>query len=167
MAPEVTDWISASANVAAAVGTVGALWVGAVTLRRQVNDQHRQQASAVTVGAKIIRLPLHEPHFLCFIANGSTMPIYHVGLSANFDGKKEEGRTDVLEPGDRVEIKMGLSENRKVFGEFVDSAGNHWMRTEKGKLTQWPRNNWWQGRMILVNIWWVTHRPDWLKKRRK
>lgn len=161
---DATDWISAGANLAAAVGTVGALWVGAVTLRRQVNDQHRAQASAVTVGAKIVRPPLQEAHFRCFIANGSTMPIYRVGLMINFDGNKEDGHTDVLEPGDRIEITMRPSEKRKVLGEFMDSSGNVWLRNDKGKLIPWTQNNWWQGRKILVELWWMRHKPKLLRR---
>lgn len=71
---DVTDWIGAGANGAAAIGTVGALWVGAITLRRQVNDQHRAQAAAVTVTVQKVRNNNAVLEFA--VQNDSPLPIY-------------------------------------------------------------------------------------------
>lgn len=141
---EVTDWISAGANVAAAVGTVGALWVGAVTLRRQVNDQHRRQASAVTVGSR--RIQVRGATFECFISNGSQLPIYRVRLSAKFDKIATSERVDVIEPGDRFTITRRDAESRHVYADFTDSAGQDWSRNDDGLLVPYAR----RGRKVIL-----------------
>lgn len=140
MPAEVTDWISAGANVAAAIGTVGALWVGALTLRRQVNDQHRAQASAVTVGNR----PWKEWHpdvgelksgTMYFISNNSSLPIYYVLL---YTGSKETRRKEdraVLAPGEELSFRASSSDSL-AFAKFVDSAGVPWTRNGAGALTQ-------------------------------
>jgi hypothetical protein len=52
MSSPLTDWIGAIATAIGAVGTAGALWVGAITLRRPNDDQRRIQAENVTIGMK-------------------------------------------------------------------------------------------------------------------
>lgn len=138
---DVTDWISASANVAAAVGTVGALWVGALTLRQQVKDKHRAQASAVTVGRRpwkeldpdIGELKSGTEYF---ISNNSPLPIYYVLL---YKGSRETRRKEerpVLAPGEELSFKSSSSTDALAFAKFVDSAGFGWSRNGSGALTQ-------------------------------
>lgn len=105
MAAEVTDRISAGANVAAAIGTVGALWLGAITLRQQVKDQIRQQAPAVTVGSR--RASETGTAYECFISNGSELPICSVRLVAKFDENEADSEADVVEPGGRLAFPQG------------------------------------------------------------
>lgn len=141
---DVTDWISASADVAAAIGTVGALWVGAVTLRRQVNDQHRAQASAVTVGLRPARN--RGASYECFLTNGSSLPIYHVRLSAKFDKAATSEKADVIEAGGRLSIFLNEADNRHVYADFTDSAGQDWSRSDDGTLVAYKR----RGRKVLL-----------------
>jgi hypothetical protein len=169
--PNAAEWLSAWSTfwgaIAAgigAVGTVGALWVGALTLRRQVNDKHREQASAITVGAQLIQTPLFEDRYRCFISNGSHLPIYDVQLSANFDDARTSDRVDVLEPGKFLEYHVGIAEQREVLAQFADSSGNYWMRNSRGKLTPRPKNTRLHARRNRTSIWWITHKPKWLKR---
>jgi hypothetical protein len=140
VAAEVTDWISASANVAAAIGTVGALWVGAVTLRRQVNDQHRAQASAITVGNR----PWNEVNadtgeithgFVYFITNNSSLPIYNVLVYAGPVSARRTVIRPVLAPGEEASFNMNSSDFM-AFAKFNDSSGVAWKRDGAGRLIE-------------------------------
>lgn len=163
---DLADWISAGANVAAAIGTVGALWVGAVTLRRQVNDQHRAQASAITVGSEVEVRPLQESKLLFFITNNSPLPIYRVGLYGSMDEESDgTAKADVLPPTKTIGFYSPIREERKVLAEFSDSAGNRWMRNESGQLIEWPENNWWRRHKMKMRWWWRKKlNPNWLQK---
>lgn len=164
--PDVTDWISAGANVAAAIGTVGALWVGAVTLRQQVNDQHHAQASAITVGSEVELRPLQESKLLFFITNNSPLPIYGVGLYGSIDEEIDgTANADVLPPTKKIGFYAPVRDERKVLAEFSDSAGNRWMRNESGLLIAWPEDTWWRRQKMKMR-WWLrkTFNPNWLQK---
>lgn len=76
--PSITDWISAVGGAIGALGTAGALWLGAVTFRRQVQDQHRAQAAAITVS--ISPIPNVTGRSWVEIRNDSREPIYGVAL---------------------------------------------------------------------------------------
>ncbi|MEV7572637.1 hypothetical protein AB0P28_05980 [Pseudarthrobacter sp. NPDC089323] len=139
--PDVTDWISAWSDVAAAVGTVGALWVGAVTLRRQVNDQHRAQVRAVTVGSEVETRPLQESRPRFFITNSSNLPIYSVVLEVTIEeGKARRAMADVILPGKSLDLYGQGTAQRKVHGAFTDSAGHRFIRDDKGKITEYPKS---------------------------
>ncbi|MET3348997.1 UNVERIFIED_ORG: hypothetical protein ABID57_000666 [Arthrobacter sp. UYEF1] len=136
---EVTDWISASANVVAAVGTAGALWVGAVTLRRQVNDKHRQQAAAITVGNRIWKEQTDigelKRGVLYFIRNNSTLPIYNVLLYAGPVEARRKDIRQVLAPGEEASFKMASSDFM-AFAKFIDSSGVAWKRDGAGRIAE-------------------------------
>lgn len=172
--PNPAEWLSAWSTLWAAIfagigaiGTVGALWVGALTLRRQINDQHRQQASAVTVGIKLVKPPMYGARYVCFILNASNLPIYNVRLHSNFDGETATQRADVLEPGNSLDYDAGLAKDRKVLGEFVDSSGHEWMRNGRGRLLAWKRPSRLRAILNLRHVYWAKYRPDWLKRRDK
>lgn len=131
--PEVTDWISAGANVAAAVGTVGALWVGAVTLRRQVNDQHRAQAAAVTVSVQKVR---NDRELLEFrLQNDSHLPIYEVMLIASDHGKDvEQEFVAAMPPGTTTSFQLKDTSFMGCRATFYDSSRKRWVRDFTGQL---------------------------------
>lgn len=142
MASEVTDWISAGANVAAAIGTVGALWVGAVTLRRQVNDKRREQASAVTVGYRedkqLGRNGEQRRHF--FIRNASSLPIYDVTLYGAIPWPiprkpRPPVHREVLAPGEEESVYSN-NKDAQPHAMFKDSAGVTWERYVDGRLRE-------------------------------
>lgn len=144
MAAEVTDWISACANVAAAVGTVGALWVGAITLRRQVNDQHRRQASAVTVGHREDKQHMStgeiKKRIRYFVRNDSSLPIYDVLLYAAIPSHlarvpRKPAQRDVLPPGEEESFYAGSIESTP-YARFTDSSGVAWGRDATGRLVE-------------------------------
>lgn len=164
--PTVTDWISAVGQAVGAIGTAGALWLGAVTFRRQVRDQHRAQASAITVGSEVEARPLQEPKLLFFITNNSSQPIYRVGLhgviSEEHDGT---AKADVLAPSKTIGFYAPVRERREVLAEFSDSAGTRWMRDETGQLIEWPEYNWWKSKKLAIHLWWITRgSPQWTQE---
>jgi hypothetical protein len=133
VAAEVTDWISAGSNVAAAIGTVGALWVGAVTLRRQVNDQHRTQAAAVTVTVQKVR---NDPELLEFsVRNDSPFPIYEVMLIASDHGNDvEQEFVAALPPKTSTSFQLRDTSFMGCRAKFYDSSGRRWVRHFNGEL---------------------------------
>ncbi|WP_285250222.1 hypothetical protein [Pseudarthrobacter sp. fls2-241-R2A-168] len=132
---EVTDWISASADVAAAVGTVGALWVGAVTLRRQVNDQHRQQAAAVTVA---VQKGKYDNELLVFsVQNDSPFPVFEVVLIATDHGKDFQNEfVATLPPGKITSFTLRDTHFMGCRATFYDSSGKRWVRDFTGPLKE-------------------------------
>jgi hypothetical protein len=77
----ITDWISAVSASVGAIGTVGALWVGALTFRRQIIDKHREQASGVSAGARYDNYKAPTKWYV-FVLNSSGQPLYGVHLQA-------------------------------------------------------------------------------------
>lgn len=136
--PSVTDWVSAVGQAVGAIGTAGALWLGAVTFRRQVKDHHRQQASAVTVGYEVWKegfADIGEVNrgYRYFIRNDSPLPIYDVVLAIGPEGAKEFRLRAVLPPGDKEVALVISSESTMVVGMFADSSGIGWQRDGAGR----------------------------------
>jgi hypothetical protein len=137
---DVTDWIGSLGSAVGAMGTAGALWLGAVVYRRQARDQHRSQAAAVSVGSRMDRTP--HLQYWHFIENGSQMPIYDIHLHVLKDGRP------VFEEGRPVEERAAVLVSTKSIGfmqqedgiitqaEFSDSSGTRWRRDSTGKLTE-------------------------------
>lgn len=144
--PNAADWLSAVstfwgaiAGGIGAIGTAGALWLGAVTFSRQVRDQHRVQASRVIVlmdegtgkGAGYL-----SPKAI--VKNLSDLPIYKVQLRAAprdaFDNGLEKtkpvlmGEWPISIPGKYLETSVHV--------EFQDSGGTTWIRWVDGGLAE-------------------------------
>ncbi|MDQ0078226.1 hypothetical protein [Arthrobacter oryzae] len=132
-----------------------------------MNDQHRKQASAVTVGAKLVQQPLFADRYRCFVLNASDLPIYNVDLHASFDGNTYTESAGVIEPGEKLEFHVDVGTERKVLVQFLDSSGNYWMRNESGKLFPWPKRTRIQGYQAVATIWWITHRPKWIERKKR
>ncbi|WP_285250221.1 hypothetical protein [Pseudarthrobacter sp. fls2-241-R2A-168] len=140
--PNAAEWLSAIstfwgaiAGAIGALGTAGALWLGAITFTRQVNDQHRAQAATVTVHVGI-KAGIDDNHTV-EITTGSKLPIYNMELVCI----GSEG--DVLEVfrkhvvtdrfGQYLDEALPLHQARAT---FTDSAGVRWERWSKGKLIE-------------------------------
>jgi hypothetical protein len=135
-APSVTDWISAIGGAIGALGTAGALWLGAVTFRRQVRDQHRAQAAAATVMVtRVGRLATVELH------NGSALPIYAIKLVATYpDANDVSAEFFVGPPHAPVTANnWAFAEGMSAYAEFRDSADRKWRRHLAGKLEEIDR----------------------------
>lgn len=147
--PSTADWMSAWANIGAALGTVGALWVGTVTLRRQVKDQHRAQASAIAirvVALGFLGMDGKLDRSGADIFNASPLPIFNVTMEC-FD---RAGLRLSIERHDVVPSGQTMGTHR--FGpehdlgaatvEFSDSAQNRWRRHSNGSLTEIRPRRW-------------------------
>lgn len=139
--PKVTDWISAIFTALGSVATAGALWLGAVTFRRQVQDQHRAQASAVIVRV-ITQNVFGANRSMAEVRNGSSLPIYDV----DFEVLDQEFEV-IHEVSEDVVVANGLL--RKFFPrelaryahvDFRDSAGTTWRRYANGSLIEVSRD---------------------------
>lgn len=128
-----TFW-GAIAGGLGAIGTAGALLLGAYTFMRQVRDQHRAQASRVIV--QMERDGDFPPHAI--VRNLSGLPIYKVRLAAaphnafrdHFTESKDVliGDWQVTVPDEYIEISVTV--------EFQDSAGTRWIRWAEGGLAE-------------------------------
>lgn len=143
--PTVTDWISAVGQALGAIGTAGALWLGAETFRRQVRDQHKAHASAITVGTEILERPLQESKLRCFIVNNSSLPIYRVTLAGCFDQSTKLVDVRVLAPGNFLDFYVSPKGESDVQGAFTDSASNRWIKSDRGMLIENPTS--WSGEL--------------------
>lgn len=135
-----TDWITAGAAVAGAVGTVGALWVGAVTLRRQVDFQSRDQASRVSL-AKV------GPRNIV-VRNQSGQAIHGVivwfrdgpdASIARYHDVPADTTEDVLPAGHEMRVNGSqvpeeLAHSLIPYVDFTDAAGLRWRRGRGGEL---------------------------------
>jgi hypothetical protein len=125
--PSVTDWISAVGGAIGALGTAGALWLGAITFRRQVRDQHRAQAAGTAV---IVDANADDNTAVISVVNGTHLPIYGVKLMAydqDFEEIIDEYR-DVLLPDTPWDESVATSVVKNANIEFTDSAGTTWLR---------------------------------------
>ncbi|MFF1880574.1 hypothetical protein ACFVVC_03780 [Pseudarthrobacter sp. NPDC058196] len=156
MTTEVTDWISAVSDAAAAVGTVGALWVGAITLRRQVNDQHRAQASAVTVSVQKTKQNGEILEFM--VQNDSPLPIYEVMLIASDRGDDiHQDFVAAMPPRTRTSFQLRETSYMGCRAKFYDSSGKRWVRHFNGQLRDiTPKRT---SRLELLYIALKTHDP--------
>jgi hypothetical protein len=133
--PSVTDWISAVGQAVGALGTAGALWLGAITFQRQVRDQHRAQASAITVSVEKSR---HDAGILEFkVKNDSNLPIYEVLLFAvdrQGNNVEQDFRT-VLSSGDSLSFQLRTGGDlMRCRAYFRDSSGTRWSSEASGQL---------------------------------
>ncbi|MFI8916480.1 hypothetical protein ACIGW4_33370 [Streptomyces sp. NPDC053513] len=119
------------------LGTTGALWVGAVTLRRAQNKERSTEADAVKCdwkrrdccGYKALQ------GWTADVSNGGPRPIYNV-YAITFDsstGIMGEGRqiANVLQPGtaDHVHVSGGSPEWSRPYAIlFRDTEGTWWLR---------------------------------------
>lgn len=143
MSARSTFW-GAIAGGIGAIGTAGALLLGAYTFRRQVRDQHRAQAAAITVGVRTEREYLDmggtRTWYRYFVRNDSLLPIYHVRLYFGPVEKRRKIDREVIAPGDEV-THDSQSSDFMAFGKFVDSSGVAWKRDGSGKLTEIKNND--------------------------
>ncbi|MDI3241541.1 hypothetical protein QK292_08170 [Arthrobacter sp. AL08] len=144
-APNAAEWLSAIstfwgaiAGAIGAIGTAGALWLGAITFRRQVNDQHRAQAAAVTLHVAL-EGGLDNSHVVQ-VASSNNLPIYNMELVCL---DSEGGQLDrfvkhvvTREFSQYLDDALPLHE---AFVTFTDSSGVRWQRWSKGKLIELGR----------------------------
>lgn len=134
--PSVTDWISAVGTAVGAVLTGGALLIAAFTFDRQAKDQHRAQASTVTVTVSK-NGGLFNDHVVKASLAGA-LPIYNVELvSLDHQGRQVDRRVKhvvVRDTGDGY--LEGNLELHEAYVTFTDSAGTRWTRWSKGKLIE-------------------------------
>lgn len=131
---KVTDWISALGTATGALVTAGALLLGAITYSRQIRDQHRAQAAAVTV--HIAKNGLIDNKSLVALTNGSNLPVYNVEL-VSLD--PEYGEFDKVVTHVVVDqYSTWLDDDEPLhmaYARFTDAAGVRWRRDSKGSLT--------------------------------
>jgi hypothetical protein len=138
------DW----ATLLAAVGTLGALWVGAMTLRLQVNHTRRAQASHVSTWVERGGEAAPSAEILK-VHNGSPQPIYDVmvtcsqqpgargsALGRRFSRVLPAGAT-LCEPIPTEAGGQGLETFSAV--TFRDSAGLSWFKDNHGELKRKSR----------------------------
>jgi hypothetical protein len=132
-----SDWISAIGSAVGAIGTAGALWLGAITFRRQVRDQHRAQASAISVA-----IDAHEngnsDRVRVEIRNDSPLPIYGVILVAKRQNGADLGQelTYAMPTKDIVAFHCDYIHGMMAYADFTDSAGSKWRRYFTGELEE-------------------------------
>ncbi|GAP53466.1 hypothetical protein AHiyo6_00310 [Arthrobacter sp. Hiyo6] len=138
-----SDWLSAWGTALGAVGTTGALWLGAVTFRRQVRDQHRGQAAAVSL--RIIKQDIRLQRDIAEVINGGPFPIYNVEVTGrdqdweDLKGVFKDGHNgDVVV--DQLPVYYTYGKLRMGFVDFTDSAGTRWRRWAQGGLAELKRN---------------------------
>lgn len=117
--------------------TAGALWVGAITLRRAQNQERRSEANAVTCTDKRGTCCGYEAttHWKASVSNGSQRPIHNVYL-ITFDsetGTMGASRLmwNVLQPGvtDHIHVEGGTPEwSRPAAVIFRDADEVWWLR---------------------------------------
>lgn len=140
------DWVSAFADSAAAVGTVGAFAVGFFLFRREhhreegrAEDERRSQAVKVSAWIEAQRTPLGGQELVFFVHNASDMPIYEVSLPRPDDGEEAEF-IGLVPPGQTVqrpapgEWLPTYYAPEPVEIEFLDSSGRQWTRDEQGAI---------------------------------
>jgi hypothetical protein len=145
------DWISASANIFSAVGTVGAFAIGFVLLRREqrreadrTEDERRAQAARISAWVEAYRKPDGTREIAFHVHNASDMPIYEVELPMPEPSNEEHNAEFVglVPPGQTIrrpappEWLRSYIEPEPVQIEFLDSAGRRWTRDEQGALAR-------------------------------
>jgi len=144
-----SDWISTSAEVFSAVGTVGAFLVGFLLLRREhrreaerAEDERRTQASQISAWIEAHRRPDGTREVAFHIHNASDMPIYEVELPLPTRQPDEPAEEFIalVPPGQTTRRpapagwQRSYVEPEPVPIEFLDSAGRRWTRSESGAL---------------------------------
>lgn len=164
MEPNAAEWLSAWSTfwgaIAAgvgAIGTAGALWLGAVTFRRQVNDQHRAQAAAVTVTVQRTRQDSDVLEFS--VQNDSSLPIYEVMLIASDRGRDvQQEFVAAMPPRTASSFQLRDTGFMGCRAAFYDSSGKRWVRHFNGHLKDiTPKRT---SRLRLLYIALTTHDPS-------
>lgn len=146
-----SDAIGAAADVFSAIGTVGALMLGLLLLRRELRreaerteDERRGHAEKISAWVEAYRKPDGTRELAFHIHNASQMPIYEVELplpthpgeerAAEFIGLVPPGQT--IKRAAPAEWLRSYVDPEPVQIEFLDSAGRRWARDEQGSLVQ-------------------------------
>lgn len=136
--PSATDWISAVGQAIGAIGTAGALWLGAITFMRQVQEQHRALAAPVTlqVGINASRDNRHTLN----LDVGGPLPIYNMELVVlDSQGGQLERYVKYVVAREFHEYVDDALPVHEAYVNFTDGGGMRWGRTSKGKLTELGR----------------------------
>lgn len=137
--PNFTDWLSAIGQAVGALGTAGALGLGAYTYRRQVHDQHRAQAAAVSL--RLVKQDLDSRKDIAVVINSSNLPIYNVKVKARNDswesleGEPKTGHTEDLVI-DTLVLYFPFGQLSTAFVDFTDSNRAKWTRWAAGGLAE-------------------------------
>ena len=147
------DWLSVTADLVSAIGTVGAFIVGFVLFRREhrreagrAEDERRAQAAKISAWVEAYRKADGSREIAFHIHNASDMPIYEVELPSaepDDDGERTEF-VGLVPPGQTIrrsapeEWIRSYVEPEPVQIEFLDSAGCRWIRDEQGSLARRP-----------------------------
>lgn len=122
-----------------AIGTAGALLLGASAFAGQLYDRRREQARLVS--AWIVSLK-KDGKALLRVRNGSTEPVYRVRIESTvmvadpvFYHVLPPGAEDDVETGDEASESPGYSTfSAPIRITFVDAAGRRWQRHPSGRL---------------------------------
>lgn len=129
-----TFW-GAIAGGIGAIGTAGALGLGAYTYFRQVRDQHRAQAAAVS----LVTADGERTGFLrMMVRNDSNLPISDVYLQALNHNGNDAGHEmqQVLAPGGVLPLDRPKRSVDRAWVKFDDSSGIRWARYVNGELEE-------------------------------
>jgi hypothetical protein len=131
----------------AAVGTVGALTVSLSLLTRQVNERRSSQARQASAWIEDLLLDRQPfPVLMVLVKNGSDQAIYGVHVSVLVGVRGTFTRyLESMGPGELREVPIPLPAPPRASGitpdvSFVDGAGNRWLRTGDGRLSN-PTSN--------------------------
>lgn len=137
--PNFTDWLSAIGQAVGALGTAGALGLGAYTFLLQVREQHRAQAAAVSL--RLIKRDAASLMDIAEVINSSKLPIYDVKVKArdhnweSLKGDVKSGQTEdvVIET---LVIYFPFGKLSTAFVDFTDSNRAKWTRWATGGLAE-------------------------------
>lgn len=127
-------WISAVGQAIGAIGTAGALWLGSVTFHRQVTEQQRRQATAVSMSTFPVKDGPRKRVIRLQLRNASELPIYGVSLvGTNRIGEyKDQNFRHALPAGEHFSVDLTSEYGVGGYAMFTDSAGNSWKRYMNG-----------------------------------
>ncbi len=129
-----TFWGAVAGGIGA-IGTAGALLLGAITYLRQVRDQHRAQASTVAVLLSRNSGPFRD--HVIVVALAGPLPIYNVeitGIDSQQRPLERQVRHVVVRQFGKVYLPGNLSIH-EAHVTFTDTSGTRWTRRSTGHLT--------------------------------
>lgn len=150
-----SEWLSTSAEIFSAIGTVGAFLLGFILLRREhrreadrAEDERRAQATRISAWIEARRRPDGTHELTYHVHNASEMPIYDVSLPhpTPTDAGGAEEFIGLVPPGQAVRRPAPDAwlrtyvEPEPIQIEFLDSTGRRWNRDEQGALTRADRD---------------------------
>jgi hypothetical protein len=130
---DVWTMLTALGTLGAAVGTVAAFWLAAVSYRRQVDEQARQYASKVTVYVNALEGEMG-------VENLGDLPVYSVTLRAAHPRAPSQvfAAAGRLTRGTPLSVPMApaLVRDRdfRASASFTDPNGRKWTRYDNGDL---------------------------------